>query len=245
MSRHFVLVGSGVAAASVATELLANDDGATVVVLEAGPPVAMGDYRSWLDYLTTRRTPYDKRGDAKSDFEAPPGSLDLIGARLFAKGGTTLHWSGWTPRFRPEDFRLHTNTGRALDWPMSYDDLEPYYTRAEHFLGVAGDSAQASPPRGSGDYPFSPPPFAQKDAPVIDALDSLGVSYAHLPIARFGDRCQTTGTCMYCPHAARYHALMSWSILEAKYPARLRVNTGVVAEEVVFSSKQIVYSSHL
>lgn len=54
-------------------------------------------------------------------------------------GGTTLHWQGSSFRMLPNDFRLRSKYGQAVDWPIDYDQLEPYYEDAEHQIGVAAD----------------------------------------------------------------------------------------------------------
>ncbi|HEV3351331.1 MAG TPA: GMC family oxidoreductase [Acidimicrobiales bacterium] len=77
-------------------------------------------------------------------------------------GGGGVHADGKLPRFREDDFHLCTShgplAGAALaDWPLTYDDLEPFYAEAERLVGVAGD-AGANPfaaPR-SGPYPMPP-----------------------------------------------------------------------------------------
>lgn len=57
-------------------------------------------------------------------------------------GGTTWHWLGNVPRLIPSDFRLKSTYGVGVDWPISYDDLEPDYGAAEQLLGVSGDHDQ-------------------------------------------------------------------------------------------------------
>jgi choline dehydrogenase-like flavoprotein len=73
-----------------------------------------------------------------------------------------VHWGGWCLRFKPEDFQLYSRTGSGVDWPISYDDLESYYCRAEEYLSVGGDSAEDwgspdAPMRRTKAYPL--PPF--------------------------------------------------------------------------------------
>ena len=55
-------------------------------------------------------------------------------------GGSTLHYTAYTPRAHPDDFRLHSDFGVGVDWPLAYADLEPYYGELEQFLGVSGPS---------------------------------------------------------------------------------------------------------
>lgn len=58
-----------------------------------------------------------------------------------APGGTMLHWLGTTPRMLPNDFRLYTTYGQGVDWPITYEELKPYYEMAEREIGVSGDVA--------------------------------------------------------------------------------------------------------
>ena len=62
-------------------------------------------------------------------------------------GGSTLHYTAYTPRAQPDDLRLHTEFGVGQDWPLEFSELEPYYEEVEQFLGVSGPS----------DYPWGPP----------------------------------------------------------------------------------------
>jgi choline dehydrogenase-like flavoprotein len=68
-----------------------------------------------------------------------------------------MHWGGVTPRFSPEDFKQRSMFGVGTDWPISYEDLDPFYQEAEVLMGVAGE--QGPPvldPRGK---PFPMPPL--------------------------------------------------------------------------------------
>ena len=145
---NILIIGSGVAGGLVARELLAAGKG-PVTMLEAGPSVPMRDRRSWLDYVMAGRLPYDHLTDTSRDYQADGAQAWRIeGGRLFVRGGSTLHWGGWCPRMKPEDFQLKSRIGSGgLDWPFSYEDLMPYYHRAEHYLQVAGDSKAQDPPK--------------------------------------------------------------------------------------------------
>lgn len=216
------IVGSGVAGTTVANALLDGAKAERVVMFEAGPVAPMRVWRSWLDHVTTGVTPYDGNEDIPTEIDGDPKAFLVPGARLMAVGGSTLHWGGWCPRFKPEDFRLQSNTGKALDWPFDYAALAPYYDRAEQQLRVAGDGQRNDPPRFGSAFPVSPPPFAQKDGPILDALADLGLeNYGALPIARNGD-CQTTGTCKYCPVGGRYDATMDLPMDAPRFTLRDR-----------------------
>lgn len=53
-------------------------------------------------------------------------------------GGSTLHYTAYTPRPFPDDFTLKTDFAVGEDWPLQYGDLEPYYDELEHNLGISG-----------------------------------------------------------------------------------------------------------
>ncbi|MFG1342935.1 GMC oxidoreductase [Xanthobacter autotrophicus] len=217
-----IIIGSGVAATALAQTLLEADPSSSIVILEAGRRVKTKDFALWQDYLLTRNLPYKTCEDLP--YPAPQtrgenalvgGSLpvNLDGARLIAYGGSSLHWGGWSFRLKPEDFELRSRTGKGADWPYGYEVLEPYYGAAEHYLAVSGDSSDLTV-RRSRDYPFPHFPLTREDKLLADAMDTLGIGYSAMPIARRGlskvpsrhAPCQTTGTCKYCPFGARYVA---------------------------------------
>lgn len=132
-----VIVGSGAGGGTLAYELTAK--GIPVVVLEAGPYLRNEDYvnneweafnqMAWLDPRTTTGSWRIAR-----DFPNLPAWI------VKAVGGTTTHWSGATPRFKDHEFKARSVYGRIdganlLDWPITLDDLAPYYDRAEKAMG--------------------------------------------------------------------------------------------------------------
>ena len=60
-------------------------------------------------------------------------------SRSMQVGGLAMHWGGVTPRFSPEDFKQRTLYGVGTDWPIDYDELDPFYQEAEEVMGVAGE----------------------------------------------------------------------------------------------------------
>lgn len=209
MAKTVVVVGSGISAALIARGLLERYPSIErITLLEAGNAVEQMNIRKWQDYVTTGVLPYAPNRDAPQDYDSSPDRIELEKSRLFVRGGSTVHWSGWALRFKPEDFMLHSAAGREIDWPYGYDTLEPYYHLAEHALGIAGDSDDDDPPRKGKRYRYQAPAFTQLDGLVIEGMQSNAIGFGHLPVARFGDRCVTTGTCKYCPVGARFSATM-------------------------------------
>jgi glucose dehydrogenase len=128
-------------------------------------------------------------------------------------GGTTWHWLGTTLRHLPSDLRLRSLYGIATDWPISYEQLEPWYSVAEQELGVAGDSAVDLGSPRSQDYPMHALLLTYLDKQVALATEQLGLRVQVTPQARnsrtFDGRphCCGNATCVpICPIAAKYDA---------------------------------------
>jgi choline dehydrogenase-like flavoprotein len=265
MKVETLIIGSGVGAAALAQRLLARDPRASILMLEAGGTVKMKDAALWQDYVVSGKLPYDPYQDADYPERGQPGEnvsrggtvMGLSGSRVFTLGGTTIHWDGWSFRLKPEDFRLHSYTGQGIDWPISYDELEPYYGQAERYIGVSGEAKDCGVPR-STPYPFPAFPYTAEDQPVAAAMEKLGIAYGHMPIARHGVTettsthapCQTTGTCLYCPFGARYSAnnFLNDMVAWGNFP-NLEIRLNCFVKEITMSTKHrasgVVYHDRL
>lgn len=162
------VIGAGASGATVAKAL--SEAGMSVIGLERGPlrtrETFGGDelaninrYNLWPDPLLNPRTTRGSKTDkARVDLFCPVPQM---------VGGGTVHWQGWLPRFTPEDFRLRTIAGDVkgaalADWPISYDELEHYYSRVEWAFGVSGQAgANRFEGRRSKDYPCPPLPVSR------------------------------------------------------------------------------------
>ncbi|GHF52268.1 GMC family oxidoreductase [Streptomyces griseosporeus] len=156
-----VIVGGGISGALIAARL--SQAGRRVLILEAGPAEDL-TLRGYEDYLNRfyeaiskdNQAPYPALPNAPmprgTDVRpivpgAPDASAYLVQNGPFATdttytrvlGGTTMHWEGKTLRMLPEDFRMRSLYGEGADWPLSYDDLAPYYSEAEREIGVSAD----------------------------------------------------------------------------------------------------------
>lgn len=163
MKKHkdfdVVVVGAGISGAITANELAKK--GYSVLILEAGVKKS-NNYESYLFYLETYyknqikipNSPFPNNPDAPQPLvtdaqQITPGTPDTTGyfvqngpqpfqsTYTRSKGGTTLHWLGTCLRMLPEDFKEKERFGTGLDWPISYDELMPYYRKAEHEIGVS------------------------------------------------------------------------------------------------------------
>jgi choline dehydrogenase-like flavoprotein len=208
MDAEVCVVGAGAAGGILALELARR--GVRVVVLESGPRHDFGrrgEYvRRYLKHENPWRSPLPEL-DRYTPGGPTPYLLDW--KRVRGVGGSTLHWEGYTLRLHAADFRLRSLHGIAEDWPISYQDLEPYYARAEQSLGVAGtpDDPWASP--RSTPFPLPPFPFSTSDVLFAGACRPLSIALHHLPQARnslaYGGRaqCRACSTCHVCPTGAK------------------------------------------
>ena len=114
-------------------------------------------------------------------------------------GGSMVHYAGYTPRFHPSDFATFTNDGVGADWPLSYDELRPYYQHIEQELPVAGQEWPWGDPH---DYPFQAQPVSGNGSVFINGCEQLGIPVRVGPVAiangRFGNRphCIYRGFCL-------------------------------------------------
>ncbi|WP_461481221.1 GMC oxidoreductase [Porticoccus sp.] len=240
-SANVIIIGSGIAGSLVAN-LLVNSGVQDIVVLEAGSDVAMKDPRTWFDLVTTGTDPFGPFYDSQQDFNsAGYDPWQIVGGRIFGRGGSTLHWGGWTPRFMPEDFALQSNTGIGIDWPYSYADLEPYYCTAEQYLGVAGVAQQGQRDWRSKPYPMAGPTLPLTAKPIVESLQAYGYNFGNMPVARNAvayngqQQCRTTGTCHYCPIGARFTGDQPLDGLATNQQVKLILNAAV--SNIVMSSK--------
>jgi choline dehydrogenase-like flavoprotein len=149
-----VIVGSGAGGGMAAFVL--TRAGIKVLILEAGrdyDPVAEAamfkwNYQAPLAGGSTPEKPfgfYDATANGGWDvpgepYTNAPGSI-FRWWRPRMLGGRTNHWGRHVPRFGPYDFKAKSRDGLGTDWPISYDDLAPYYDRTEKLIGVSGANA--------------------------------------------------------------------------------------------------------
>ena len=237
---EYIIAGSGVAGITVAKNILESDPSASILMLEAGPEIKAKDRRFWWNYVTNAKTPYSFTYDQKWENKSVGNTNYLSeGVRVKAYGGSTMHWGAWCLRFKEEDFNLFTNTGEGADWPIKYDDLEPYYGLAENYLSVCGDDSE-NWTRRSTPYPAPPFEWSEPDGEVIKAFRNLGIKPGKMPIARYR-KCMTTGTCKYCPLGSRFNAQYVLDELrENPNYVNFKIQTNSPVTKVIASSKKQV-----
>ena len=185
-----VIVGAGAVGGIVAAEL--GKAGMKVVALERGPRLKTADFEPH-DELR-----YFQRKDLRPDVKRQPvtwrpnanGRAFPLGQLDYGNqaGGGTVHYGAVSWRLHEDDFQARTNTiaryglsalpdGTTLaDWPLSYAELEPFYDKAEHELGVSGKAGNLQGKKVDGGNPFEAP--RQRDYPLPPLkVDQSGVLF--------------------------------------------------------------------
>lgn len=222
-----IVVGSGVIGSLAAHHLARN--GKSVIILEAGTRVPrwkiVESFRECGNVSTdagNRNQPYPNEPWAPSSFVpgyiTNHGPVDYVPGMLRMVGGTTWHWGGACWRLLPNDFRLQTLYGVGRDWPISYDDLEPFYHQAEIEMGVSGDdnadysgkSGAAFPPR-QAPFPVRPQALSYFSQRFRDRVAVGGYPFTYQPNGRatdpYDDRpaCVGNNNCSpICPIGSQY-----------------------------------------
>jgi choline dehydrogenase-like flavoprotein len=221
-----VIVGGGASGILLAAKL--SEAGKKVVVLEQGPPFEMRDLISsdiWARRLKWGGPPVLSEG------KTPVGFNFNVG---WGVGGAALHHYGNWPRLHPEDFRMKSLYGRGLDWPISYDDLRPYYDRIQLEVGLAGDHvAEVWRPAGAP-YPMPPTKVFRHAELVAEGFRKLGMRTAPAPVAINSVAYNGRAACIYdgwcnagCPIGALANPQATYLPVAVKAGAEIRSYSSV------------------
>ncbi|NNF26219.1 MAG: GMC family oxidoreductase [Gemmatimonadetes bacterium] len=203
----FVVIGSGAGGGVMAKQL--SEAGFQVVVLEQGPYIrpeefVHDEYRIWLhSLLTGSGSDFPSTFRSSEDEEAGilPGPF---GSAVYARmvGGSSVHFTGNYWRFRPVDFQEGTLTGGIdgtglADWPITYEELEPYYSMVEWQVGVSGAPGPGDPPR-SRPYPMPPLPVKSSGVLLEQGARALGWTPQPAPMAILSRSHEGRSPCIQC-----------------------------------------------
>lgn len=206
----FVIVGSGGAGGILAKELATA--GFSVVVLEQGPWLKQEHTRhdefgsqflfnTWNDFVRHPQN-FQKTPDAE-----PIRSNEFTGLYYGRHvGGSNSHFTANYWRMHENDFRersLYGAHAALADWPMTYADLEPYYTKAEWELGVSGVPGPFDPPR-SKPYPLPPMPAKSGGILLARGARKLGLHPQRAPMAILSQPYDGRQPCQHCGFCMGY-----------------------------------------
>jgi choline dehydrogenase-like flavoprotein len=225
-----VVIGTGAGGAPLMARL--SQAGLTVVALEAGK---FWDPRT--DYAT------DEREQSKLfwNFERLSGGKDPV---HFGRnnsgtgvGGSTLHYTAYTPRPQPPAFAIYSGYGVGSNWPISYNDLEPYFDELEQFLGISGPSPYPWGPARKTAYPLPPLPLNGPAQLMQRGCEKIGIktspaANAALSAAYYQDHigwrqaCTNRGFCQAgCSTGAKASMDVTYIPLAIHFQAELRTES--------------------
>ena len=148
-----VIIGSGAGGGTLANELCQK--GIDVVIIEAGKRIEMDEFVNDESIMNPRLLwdePRKGEGSRLNTTHFPDNPTWMCKV----VGGTTVHWAGTCPRIKDTEFKARSTYGAIegtslMDWPISLEDIEPYYDRAEAKMGVAGTGGRPWLP-GNNNY---------------------------------------------------------------------------------------------
>ncbi|HEX6502162.1 MAG TPA: GMC family oxidoreductase [Terriglobales bacterium] len=247
------IIGSG-AAGGMAAKVL-TEGGLSVVMVEAGPPLhPETDFKEhvWPYELDHRGAGVGGklRGLLNDEFLAPNGFWTIDGEpytmapgtkfqwfRSRIVGGRTNHWGRIALRFAPVDFNARSTDGMGDDWPISYQDVAPYYDKVESYIGVFG-TAENIP--SAPDGVFLPPPKPRcTEVFVKRACDKLDIRCIPSRLAILTKPHNGRRACHYCAQCGRGCMTASnfsssqVAIPDAQQTGRLTLITNAMAREIV------------
>jgi choline dehydrogenase-like flavoprotein len=242
------IVGSG-AGGGMAAKVL-TEGGAHVLMLEAGPmwdPVTDAYMFKWPYDSPRRGAPTAKQ--EFGEFDACFGGFSIEGEpytrgagtafdwyRGRMLGGRTNHWGRISLRYGPDDFRRKSLDGLGDDWPISYDDLKPYYDEVDRFVGIFGTN-EGLPNEPDGI--FMPPPeprcYERMVKKAADALDITCVPSRMSILTRPHNGRMACHYCGQCNRGCSTHSnFSSPSVLipPALATKRLTIRADAMAREI-------------
>jgi gluconate 2-dehydrogenase alpha chain len=254
-----VIVGLGASGSILAREL--TEAGFRVLGIEKGPEYSPQDF--WLKFDELRYSircgisptmdsdPITWRPNRKSDATVLPWAVGPgAGNPLFLPpslgvGGGSIHYACWHWRQMAEDFRMRSvvlehfgeealpEESRVVDWPVSYDQLEPFYAQVEREIGVSGQAGNINgelieggnpfeAPR-SDPYPFPPIRPSAANQPFVDACNALGYHPFPVPTSIISEDWGERKACVYCGFCRDYgcHVGAKSSTQDALIPAAM------------------------
>ncbi|MDP3774402.1 MAG: GMC family oxidoreductase [Gemmatimonadales bacterium] len=247
------IVGSGAGGGMAAYAL--TRAGARVIILEAGGPwdnatdgaMMRPNYATQRRGASTRERPF-------GEFDACIGGWEIDGEpytraegtrfdwwRARMVGGRTNHWGRISLRFGPDDFRRGDLDGLSPNWPITYDDIKPYYDRLDRLVGLFGSNEGL---HNQPDGVFQPPPRPRAyELLVMDASKRLNVTCVPARLSILTRPLNGRAACHYCGQCNRgcaVHANFSSTnvlLAPARATGRLTLVTNAMVREVTVDDR--------
>ncbi len=251
-----VVIGSGAGGGTMVKVL--TDLGVNVALIEAGPmlhPAKDFKEHMWPYHMEDRGAgkggaTYFGNGPAFGPYLAPNGYWDIEGEpytsapgntfkwfRSRILGGRTNHYGRISLRFADYDFFPHTRDGLGTDWPIRYEDISPYYDKAEEFIGIFGTKEGI---RSAPDGHFQPPPAPRVHEVLIKrACDKLNIPCIPSRMAMITKPLNGRPACHYCGQCGRgcvtasNYSSSQVQIFPAMKSGRLTIFNNAMARELI------------
>jgi choline dehydrogenase-like flavoprotein len=205
-----VIVGAG-ASGSVYAAVLAKA-GKKVVLLDNGPDWQLSDLISsdiWGRRIKPAGAPVVLEGKHPFGYTSQAG---------WGVGGAALHYFANFPRYLPTDFKIKSEHNRAHDWPISYDDVAPFYDKVAADIGVSGDAKAEEKWRPAGKpYPMPPMKTFPSGEVWLKAAAANGVEFVPNPVGMNSTEFKGRAACLYdgwchvgCPIGALANPVVSY-----------------------------------
>jgi len=240
----FVVIGAGAAGGVIAKELATA--GFQVVVLEQGPYLKQKDFdHDEIKHFWRQALVNDWKQQPNSFRKTPKAKAKVQPAVIYGRmvGGGTAHFTANYWRFHEIDFversKLGTIAGTGFDdWPITYAELEPYYTKAEWELGISGQPGPFDPPR-SKPYPLPPLPIKSAGALLANGARKLGWHPQPAPMAIISQAYRGRSACSHCGFCESFgceigakSSTLATVIPEAEKTGRCEIRSGSYVRKI-------------
>lgn len=253
-----VIVGSGAAGGTTAWVLV--QAGLNVAMLETGPlrkhlvdfpyhaPFPYEDqYRglkSQIDRSDEFKEKYSITGSSKDEPYTTPEKMPYEWFRARNVGGRTMFWGRFANRFNEDDFRGYSRDGHGKDWPITYQDIAPYYDKAEIFMGVCG-AKENHPDLPDGDNFLPPVAYKCSDVAIKNAAEKAGIRTIRVRRAMLTKPYNGYAQCHYCSgcddgcetHSFYNSAFRQIDPLIKKYPKTFTLISNAMAHKINVNAK--------
>lgn len=216
-----IVVGSGPCGATAAARLV--ERGIPVVMLDAGLRAPRGQLVRLAGRTVWRRKGWAEYSQHRHD---PSTDADVVWVSSLSLGGLSNYWTSAIPRYAPEDFNDGARIDERFEWPVTYDELVPYYDRLEPTMGLTAGEAFRGVPDGNARY-RTRLPRDWRSVAARAAAQRHGVGA--LPMARGGPWMAVRRGTEFCS----YHCIVA--PLQSSSPSTFELKTGAYVTRLNWS----------